>query len=77
MRAADWIVGFFFLAASPSLTKNFVVFFLKFLVIHGRYIMNNLGIHPGSLASNHAIAELYHSDIPGGLFPGLKKSDNG
>jgi len=74
IRVANWIVGFYFIVDSPSLTKDFVTAFLKSLVFHGRFIINNLEVYPGSLVSNHAIANYTGLMYLGVLFPGLKES---
>jgi len=64
IRAINWIWGYYFFKDSKEITPDFLVEFLKSLLIHGRHIMENLEY--GKITSNH-----YLSDIAGLLYLGI------
>ncbi len=41
IRAVNWIWGYYFFKDSPILNNEFIIKFLKALLIHGRFIINN------------------------------------
>jgi len=65
IRAANWILGWFFLKDSPLLNEKFKISFFKCLYQHARHIKANLE-NKGKVTANH-----YLSDITGLLYLGL------
>ena len=57
IRAVNWIWGFYFCRNSQYLDKEFLVSFLKSLILHGRHIYDNLE-NKGNMTTNHYIADL-------------------
>jgi len=64
IRAVNWIWAYHFFAHSPTLTRSFKIRFIKNLLLHGRFIMNNL--EWGRVRGNH-----YLSDVVGLIYLGL------
>lgn len=65
IRAVNWLWGYYFFQASPSITDEFLLNFFKSLLIHGRHIVNNLEWSE-TLTNNH-----YLSDIVGLVYLGI------
>lgn len=63
LRVSNWIVGLSFFKRSKYINKNFLLFLLKSIYIHGEHIADNLEYH--SITSNH-----YISNISGLFFIG-------
>ncbi len=67
IRVANWILGFYFFKDSKTLTGDFLVKFLKSLLIHGRHIMANL--ENKGITNNHYLADLVGLIYLGIAFP--------
>lgn len=67
IRVANWILGFYFFKDSKTLTDDFLVKFLKSLLIHGRHIMANL--ENKGITNNHYLADLVGLIYLGIAFP--------
>ena len=65
LRAVNWLWGYAYCQASPTLTDSFRLAFFKSLLAHGRHIMDNLEFSE-TLTSNH-----YLSDIVGLVYLGI------
>lgn len=65
IRAVNWLWGYAFFLASPSLDDRFRIEFCKSLLAHGRHIMANLEWSP-VFTGNH-----YLSDIVGLVYLGI------
>jgi len=66
IRACNWILGYYFFKESKEITDEFLIKFLKSLLIHGKFIENNLEKSWRGLISNH-----YLSDITGLVYVGI------
>jgi len=64
IRAVNWIWAYYFFVHSPTITQNFKIRFIKNLLLHGRFIINNL--EWGRVRGNH-----YLSDVVGLIYLGL------
>ncbi|MBI4744681.1 MAG: alginate lyase family protein [Actinobacteria bacterium] len=69
IRAVNWIFGFNFFKDSSKITDEFLFEFSKSILLHGRYIMDNLEWSQ-DLTSNH-----YLSNIVGLIFIGVTFSE--
>jgi len=72
IRVANWILGFYFFKNSQALTDEFLIKFLKSLLIHGRYIMSNL--ENKGITTNHYLADLVGLIYLGIAFPEFKEA---
>jgi len=66
IRASNWILGFYFFRNSKEITDEFLIKFLRSLLIHGKYIERNLERSWRGFTSNH-----YLSDIAGLVYLGI------
>ncbi len=66
IRACNWISGFYFFKDSREITDEFLIRFLKSLLIHGKHIERNLEKSWRGFTSNH-----YLSDITGLIYLGI------
>ncbi|MGQ9631414.1 MAG: alginate lyase family protein [bacterium] len=73
IRVANWIWGYYFFRNSPVLTNEFLNKFLKSILVHSRYIINNLEYSP-ELTSNHYLSDIVGLVCLGVLFPEFKES---
>lgn len=74
IRVANWILGFYFFKDSKTLTDDFLVKFLKSLLIHGRHIMANLERSWGGINSNHYLSDIVGLVYLGVAFPEFKEA---
>ncbi len=74
IRVVNWIWGYYFFSGSSSLTDEFLVNFLKSLLVHGRHIMGNLE-NKGSVTTNHYLSNLVGLIYLGVLFPEFKEAE--
>jgi len=65
IRVCNWILGYYFFKESEEITDEFLINFLKSLLLHGKYIERNLE-YSEKLTSNH-----YLSDIVGLVYLGI------
>jgi len=72
IRAVNWIWGYYFFKDSSSLTDEFIIKFLKSMLIHGRHIMGNL--EKGKINSNHYLSDLAGIVYLGVMFPEFKEA---
>ena len=74
IRIANWIGGYYFFIGSPTLTDDFLLKFIKSLLAHGRYIINNLE-NKISIPNNHYLANLVGLIYLGFIFPEFKEAE--
>ena len=72
IRVCNWIWGYYFFKDSPVLTDEFMIMFIKSLLIHGRHIMANL--ENRGFANNHYLADLAGLIYLGVCFPEFKEA---
>lgn len=72
IRAANWVLGFYFFKDSPTLTDEFLIKFLKSLLVHSRHIMSNL--ENKGITNNHYLANLVGLIYLGIAFPEFKEA---
>jgi len=72
IRVANWILGFYFFKDSKALTDEFLIKFLKSLLIHGRHIMSNL--ENKGITTNHYLSDLVGLIYLGIAFPEFKEA---
>ncbi|MBM3254442.1 MAG: hypothetical protein FJZ16_09335, partial [Candidatus Omnitrophica bacterium] len=72
IRVINWIWGYYFFKDSPVLTRDFMMNFLKFVLVHGRHIMNNL--EKSEKSGNHYLSNLSGLICIGVAFPEFKES---
>jgi len=72
IRVANWILGFYFFRGSRAFTDEFLIKFLKSLLIHGRHIMANL--ENKGITNNHYLADLVGLIYLGIAFPEFKEA---
>jgi len=72
IRVANWILGFYFFRDSRAFTEEFLIKFLKSLLIHGRHIMANL--ENRGMTTNHYLADLVGLIYLGIAFPEFKEA---
>ena len=72
IRVANWILGFYFFRDSKAFTDEFLIKFLKSLLIHGRHIMANL--ENKGITNNHYLADLVGLIYLGIAFPEFKEA---
>lgn len=70
IRAVNWCWGYCFFKDSRAFTDDFLIKFLKSILLHGRHIMANLERGWSGINSNH-----YLSDIVGLVYLGLVFSE--
>lgn len=73
IRAVNWIWGYYFFKDSKSITNEFLIKFLKSILIHGRHIIKNLEWDE-RVTSNHYISDLVGLVFIGLIFPEFKES---
>jgi hypothetical protein len=73
IRVVNWIWGFYFFRDAPSVTNEFLISFIKSLLLHGRHIRNNLEWND-KVTSNHYISDLVGLVWLGLLFPEFHES---
>jgi hypothetical protein len=73
IRAVNWIWGYYFFKDSSCLTDEFMLGFLKSILIHGRYIMNNLE-NKFEVISNHYLSDIVGLIYLGIIFPEFKEA---
>jgi len=66
IRVCNWILGYYFFKDSEEITDEFLIKFLKSLLIHGKHIERNLEKSWRGFTSNH-----YLSDITGLVYLGI------
>jgi len=66
IRTCNWISGYYFFKNSKEITDEFLIKFLKSLLVHGKYIERNLEKSWRGFTSNH-----YLSDIVGLVYLGI------
>lgn len=74
IRAVNWLWGYHFFKASPALTDEFCLAFVKSLLIHGQHISHNLE-RDEQLTTNHYLANLVGLVYLGILLPEFKEAD--
>jgi len=72
IRAANWVLGFYFFKDSKVFTDEFLIKFLKSLLIHGRHIMFNL--ENKGITTNHYLSDLVGLIYLGVAFPEFKEA---
>jgi len=72
IRVANWILGFYFFKDSKVFTDEFLIKFLKSLLIHGRHIMSNL--ENKGITTNHYLSDLVGLIYLGIAFPEFKEA---
>ncbi len=73
IRAVNWIWGYYFFKDSKSITNEYLIKFLKSILIHGRHIRRNLEWNE-RVTSNHYISDLTGLVFLGLMFPEFKES---
>lgn len=71
IRAANWVMGFYFFKDAQAVTDQFLIKFLKSLLNHGRHIMANL--ENRGVVNNHYLADLVGLLYLGICFPEFKE----
>lgn len=72
IRVANWILGFYFFKDSKAFTDDFLIKFLKSLLVHGRHIVANL--ENKGITTNHYLADLVGLIYLGICFPEFKEA---
>jgi len=72
IRAANWVLGFYFFRDAKVFTDEFLIKFLKSLLIHGRHIMSNL--ENKGITTNHYLSNLVGLIYLGIAFPEFKEA---
>lgn len=72
IRAASWILGFYFFKDSKTFSDDFLVKFTKSLLTHGRHIMANL--ENRGITNNHYLSDLVGLIYLGIAFPEFKEA---
>jgi len=72
IRVANWILGFYFFKDSKAFTDEFLIKFLKSLLIHGRQIISNL--ENRGITTNHYLSDLVGLIYLGIAFPEFKEA---
>ena len=73
IRVVNWIWGYYFFKDSPLFTADFLLKFLKSILIHGRHIMNNLE-NKERITSNHYLSNLAGLVYLGTMIPEFKEA---
>ncbi len=66
LRVSNWIVSLSFFRESKIMSKEFLVFILKNIYIHGKHITNNLEYHV--ITSNHYLSDISSLFLVGEIF---------
>lgn len=74
IRAANWILGFSFFKDSAEISDEFLLKFLKSLLVHARHIMGNLERSRTGLNSNHYLSNLTGLIYLGIMFPEFREA---
>lgn len=72
IRVANWILGFYFFKDSKEFTEEFLIKFLKSLLVHGRHIISNL--ENKGITTNHYLSDLVGLIYLGIAFPEFKEA---
>lgn len=73
IRAVNWLWGYYFFKGSSAITPQFLTFFIKSLLIHGRHIMKNLE-RAKKFTNNHYLSNLAGLIYLGILLPEFKEA---
>lgn len=74
IRAVNWIWGYHFFKESRQITNEFLLKFLKSLLIHGRHIRGNLERSWRSINGNHYLSDIVGLVYLGVMFPEFKEA---
>lgn len=74
IRAINWLWGFYFFKDSPEISDEFLVKFLRSLLIHGKHIRANLERGWRGVNSNHYLSNIVGLVYLGILFPEFKEA---
>ena len=73
IRAINWLWGLYFFIRSPLIEDSFILKFVYCLLLHGRFIFNNLERWPNH-TTNHYLSNLAGLIYLGILLPEIKES---
>ena len=73
IRVVNWIWGYYFFKDSSCLTDEFLLKFLKSILVHGHHIMNNLE-NKSTVTSNHYLSDIVGLVYLGVMFPEFKEA---
>jgi len=74
IRAVNWCWGYCFFKDSQAFTDDFLIKFLKSILVHGRHIMANLERSPDGVNSNHYLSDIVGLVYLGVMFPEFKEA---
>lgn len=74
IRAVNWIWGYYFFKDSAEVSDDFLLKFLKSLLIHGKHIMGNLERSWRGINSNHYLSDIVGLVYLGVMFPEFKEA---
>jgi hypothetical protein len=74
IRAVNWCWGYCFFKDSRAFTDDFLVKFLKSILVHGRHIMANLERGWNGVNSNHYLSDIVGLVYLGVMFPEFKEA---
>ena len=75
IRAVNWIWGYYYFKDSTVLTDDFLLKFLKSLIVHGRHIMGNLEQNLWGINTNHYLSDIVGLVYLGVMFPEFKEAN--
>ncbi len=73
IRVCNWILGYYFFKDSKGITDEFLLKFLKSILIHGKHIRKNLE-YSSKLTSNHYLSDIAGLVYLGTMFPEFKEA---
>ena len=74
IRAVNWIWGYYFFKDSLQVSREFLLKFLKSLLVHGRHIRSNLERNWRGVNTNHYLSNLVGLVYLGVMFPEFKEA---
>ncbi len=74
IRVVNWIWGYYFFMDSPEVTDEFLLKFLRSLLIHGKYIRGNLERGRKGINGNHYLSDIVGLAYIGTMFPEFKEA---
>jgi len=74
IRAVNWLWGYYFFKDSPEVSREFLLKFLKSLLVHGRHIRSNLERDWRGINTNHYLSNLVGLIYLGVMLPEFKEA---